>query len=122
MTLTHRLLRRLGRDTTVELEHCEAVYEYIVTHLNGETSVQRGNEDRRDGAFLLIKDVPDVRFIRLSGGTLSPPFSYNSWDTVRRLEGIQEYEKEKVGEDVWTATFDKADRSLSDVSCEKVER
>jgi hypothetical protein len=112
MTLTHRLLRRLGRDTTKEVEFEHPVYRYEIEHLNGVYTEDYAHEHVHDEGFLLLKDVPGVTWTGDSMIGLTPPFSYHSWDTVDTYEGIQEHSREQVGEMTWTCVVDKADGSV----------
>ena len=118
MTLTHRLLRRLGYDVTKELELTKPRYEYTITHLNGKTNTYTANEHYHDDGFLILVDIPSVHEVSLGAGRLSPPWKYSHWDTVAHLEGVEEYERTKIGEDRWTATWSKADGSLTDITHE----
>lgn len=120
MSLYYRLKRRLGYDTTTEIVHEEPIYEYTVTHLNGEETVDYGNWHKRDEGFLIILEKDDDTWARLtfypdSDYTGAPAFYWEkAYDTVRELEGVQEVEKEKTGTKRWVFTVDKADNSIVD--------
>lgn len=120
MTLYHRYRRWRGDDTTETLERSFEVYEYTVTHLNGEVTTDVANEHRYDEGFLELIEVPRVAYIDIGGGKITPPWSYSSWDTIRRLEGIQEVEREQIGVDEWELVRDKADGTVISTDHERV--
>ena len=118
MTLIHRLLRRLGYDVTKRIEHDETRYKYTVVHLNGEVTTHTANDHYHDEGFLILVDVPSVHVSALGFGVLTPPWKLKSWDVVSRVEGVQEYERTEIGVDTWSATWSKADGSLTNISVE----
>jgi hypothetical protein len=83
-----------------------------VTHLGGEVTEAYGHEHRYDEGFCEILTIPRVAWIGLTGGMLSPPWSYYDWDVQRRLEGIQEIEREQVDVDRWEWDRDMADGTI----------
>lgn len=120
MSIYGRIKRRLDYDTTTEIEHEEPRYEYTVTHLNGETTVQEGNKHRRDEGFLLIEEKNDgwaIATFEAHNSYTGPPWR-GGYDIIRELEGVQEVEREQIGIDRWIFTVDKADRAWLDTKKE----
>lgn len=108
MSLYYRLKRRLGYDTTIDLEHSQPIREYTVTHLNGETSTVRAHGYKIDGSF--------AKFYREDTAHVWCGMSYSVWSGskkhVRTLEGIQEIESEVVQATSYHAVVDQADGSV----------
>jgi len=98
------------------------VYEYTVDHLNGETTTVEANDHYHHEGFLILVNIPSVHEVSMGAGRLSPPWNMKSWNKVTRLEGIQEWDREPIGKDIWSATWSKADGSLTDITREYEER
>lgn len=109
MSLTGRLLRRLGYDTVEELEDSYPVYEYTVIHLNGEETVFEANRKNLTEGFAKFYLYSDCYFMRGVS-----PFIWPRKTTVKTLEGIQEIEKERIGETVLSMEVDLADGTVLD--------
>jgi len=110
MTLTHRLKRRLGHDTTIKLDETFEVYKYEIYHTNGETSTVRGNSHRIKEGFLDVYDYPTVGLVDIyCPPVVSPSFSCTDWDCVGHYGNIQDWDRTHVADDEWTVNYDKAD-------------
>jgi hypothetical protein len=125
MTITHRIQRRLGYDTTVEKTAEYTLYEYKITHLNGEVSEEEATHRKWEGSAIMLMMPDEETWARITAHQHEPamkPFSgWRGFDIVRELEGVQEVEKEEIGTVFFDITIDLADHSL--VSVEKrVER
>ena len=104
MSLIQRLKRRLGYDTTTTYEQTFPLYEYTVTHLNGEETVFKANSYRTDGAFARFRVICGAKYVPNLA-----PFVWSKRTQARVLEGIQEIEKIRVGESAVWVRVDRAD-------------
>lgn len=109
MSLYHRIKRWLGYDTVRIYDDEYPLYEYTVTHLNGEETVAEANGHKYKEGFLLLWEYTENAL--LVDGTIGALWSM---DTTRRLEGIQEIERERVGFTYVQAAIDVADYTTID--------
>lgn len=127
MTLYHRLRRRLGYGVTLTLEYERDVYHYTVEHLNGEVSEDRAHEHRWNDAALTLLEADDDTWAAITVrephvfGAMKPAWGTQGYGVVRELEGVQEVTHEKVAEDTWTLTVDRAEDDIVDVTRERTE-
>jgi hypothetical protein len=101
-----------GCDTVETVVYEQPFYEYTVDHLNGETTTVHAHDHRYEEGFCEFVTVPGVTYTRLLSGTLAPPWHLGNWDVQRRLEGIQEIEREQVDVDRWEWDRDMADGTI----------
>lgn len=125
MTLTARIKRWMGYDTTIKKTTEYPRYKYKITHLNGEVT--------EDIAYEHLWNKGSVRLISPDNNTWSlatvkyrdiackPGLgSTTGFDTVRELEGVQEIEREKIGTTVFNFTIDWADHALQNVERDEI--
>lgn len=120
MTLTARLKRRFGYDTTITKTAEYARYKYTVTHLNGETTTQVANgREWKESSLRLLEPDNDTwaaATTQMRDLACKPGFTGSrGFDIVRELEGVQEVEKEQVGWTVFEFLIDWADHSIVDM-------
>lgn len=126
MSLMEKYRRWRGADEARKIEHVEPRYHYEVIHLNGEVSEEEGNRHQRDEGFALIYEADRTTWARITiekynDTTCKPGFGgFRGYDVVRELEGIQEIKKEKIGQDVFTLTYNDVKKSLDGVEKEFV--
>lgn len=116
MGLYYRYCRWRGHDTTETVVHEQPIYVYYVDHLNGEMSVDAAHRHTMNDGFLVLEDFNGEHWAHATFHinmqyTGPPAFSNRAWDGVRRLEGIQEWNRQQIGVERWTFEVDKADRS-----------
>lgn len=116
MSLYHRIRRWLGYNTEKKYTKTIPLYEYTVTHLNGEESTVYAHYYRVNGAFLNFYRYSWKGEIRMIGDR---PILLNDtiWPKsdkkrVRVLDGVQELEREVHNHDRFEATIDMADQSV----------
>jgi hypothetical protein len=114
MTLTHRIMRRLGYDTTAVETHTMPIYEYRIIHTNGEVSEVIGHGYNTDGAFARFYEYKDVYVSELMGYSVYP----TDQEILRVLDSIKEIKRERVGDTLFKATIDLADGSIVEKSIE----
>lgn len=108
MSLYHRIRRRFGHDTTIEVTHEMPVYEYEIEHTDGDYSEVLGHGYNVDGAFARFYEYQGVFVWQLGEYHVSA-----SGQHVKRvLESIKEIRKTKVGETELKAVIDKADGAV----------
>lgn len=120
MTLVQRLRKRLGYDVTEQLTETYPIYEYEVLHTNGKKKVIEAVDHVHDGAFLVLKfpdeaDVVEPTWLGIVVGGVS------NWMTVTTLEGIEQYDRQKVDELRLSTTYDWVTETHDGIKWERVD-
>ena len=108
MSLIQRLKRRLGYDTTMDLEHSQPVREYTVTHLNGNVSTVRAHGYKCAGGFAKFYTENKA----FASTVLYPTVRPSGRRKFRALGSVAEIGGVVVGETGYRAVIDTADGSV----------
>lgn len=111
MTLTHRLLRRLGKDTVTEITREEPLYLYTIEHTNGDVTELYAHGHRINGAYLKFWRYTDIGTRRYNDDVVCIVLGDLQLSRAkhRTIQGVQEVDKEVEENQVFTAAYDQAD-------------
>lgn len=110
MSLYHRLLRRLGKDTTLEVTDTETEYAYTFHFLDGSTSRVCGHGYKTSEGFVQPYVCND--FYLTHGLSTHDAYFWPNKIGKREFGGVKEITKTRIGDTKYRAVVDLADGSV----------
>lgn len=105
MSLLYRLVRAFGKDTTIEVEQTEPMFEYTIEQTSGDTRVIEANGVRTSGTMAYFYKYTEPFPVKLIDNNF---WLHEESVFVCGSGSILSIEREQVSEETWAVTFDKA--------------
>lgn len=109
MSLYHRIRRRLGYDTEVQMTHEHPKYRYEVEHIDGETTTVNGHGYNVDGSIIRVYEYTDIG---VYPGTLPASTYLTGQEINAELGSINRIDSTEITVDAFRVVVDKADNTM----------